>query len=61
MATNMQKAKDLLFGKDGLGVSNFRMFPGSNREATAEDIAGEIVRSLEHFASHGIEEASSAD
>lgn len=46
MATNLNKAQDLLFGKDGLAVSNFKLFPGSNRDATPEDIAGEITRVL---------------
>ncbi|MEA9886510.1 hypothetical protein VDG05_19645 [Xanthomonas campestris pv. raphani] len=44
MATEMNKMQDLLFGADGLSASNFKLFPGSDREVTAEQIAGEINR-----------------
>lgn len=47
MSTELQKAKDLLFGAEGLGVTNFKLYPGANREATAEQIAAEINGSLE--------------
>lgn len=46
MTNNLNKAQELLFGKDGLAVSNFKLFPGSNRDATPEEIAGEISRVL---------------
>lgn len=46
MTNNLNKAQDLLFGKDGLAVSNFKLFPGSNRDATPEEIASEISRVL---------------
>lgn len=44
MNTNLQKAQDMLFGKGGLGVSNIKLFPGNNREATPEELAGEVLR-----------------
>ncbi|WP_181921954.1 hypothetical protein [Xanthomonas campestris] len=44
MATEMNKVQELLFGADGLSVSNFKLFPGSDREVTSEQIAGEINR-----------------
>lgn len=46
MTTNMNQAQELLFGKDGLAVSNFKLFLGSNRDATPEQVAGEINRVL---------------
>lgn len=49
MNTNLQKAQDLLFGKGGLGVSNIKLFPGSNREATPEEVAGEVYRIVHEF------------
>lgn len=49
MSTNLNKAQELLFGKGGLGVSNIKLFPGSNREATSEEIAGEVARILTDF------------
>ena len=47
MATEMKNAQELLFGATGLRVSNFKMFPGHNREATAEQVAGEIVKAIQ--------------
>ena len=47
MATNLKIAQELLFGAQGLGASNFKMFPGHNREATAEQVAGEIVKAIQ--------------
>lgn len=44
MATNLKQAQELLFGKDGLRASNFKMFPGYSRDVTAEQIAAEITR-----------------
>ncbi|MCI2243228.1 hypothetical protein L3067_01215 [Xanthomonas sp. PPL568] len=44
MATEMKNAQDLLFGASGLRVSNFKLFPGSDREVTSEQIAAEITR-----------------
>lgn len=57
MATNLQKAQDLLFGKDGLGVSNFKLYPGSDRGASPEDVAGQIAVSVEKLAKGELEEA----
>lgn len=53
MASNMQLAQELLFGAQGLGASNFKMFPGHSRETTAEEIAAEIVRALQESPSDG--------
>ncbi|WP_257385006.1 hypothetical protein [Tahibacter caeni] len=61
MASNMNQAKELLFGKDGLNATNFRMFPGANREASAEDIAGELVRSLTQLIGQPQQEVEIAD
>jgi hypothetical protein len=42
MATEMKNAQELLFGAAGLNVSNFKLFPGSDREVTAEQIAAQL-------------------
>lgn len=47
MATNMKHAQETIFGAEGLGASNFKMFPGSNRDASAEDIAQQVALSIE--------------
>lgn len=46
MATEMNTAREMLYGATGLSVSNFKLFPGSNREVTTEQIAAEIIRSI---------------
>jgi len=45
-ATNMKQAQELFFGKDGLAVNNFKLFPGSERDITPEEIAEEINASI---------------
>ena len=47
MGQELQKAKDLLFGPDGIGCTNIKIFPGSNREATTEQIAKAITESIQ--------------
>lgn len=47
MTTNMKRAQALVYGD--LGASNFKMFPGSNREVTAEMIATEVAKAVEQL------------
>lgn len=42
MSAHLQKTKETLFGEGGVCASNFKMFPGSNRDATAEQVAQEL-------------------
>lgn len=51
MNTELTKAKETLFGPAGLGVSNFKLYPGTSRETTAEDIAKEINQAVAQIAS----------
>ncbi|GAB2500793.1 hypothetical protein GCM10027084_13570 [Pseudoxanthomonas sangjuensis] len=44
-----QIAKDKLFGEAGLRASNFKLFPGRSRDATAEQVAQQIVGSIERI------------
>lgn len=46
MATHMHHAQEILFGMSGLGASNFKMFPGHNRETTPDQVAEQIVLAL---------------
>lgn len=46
MTTHMKAAQEALFGAGGLGVTNFKLFPGRNRYATPEQIAAEINKGL---------------
>jgi hypothetical protein len=58
MTTNLSKAQELLFGEQGLGVSNFKLFPGSDRDATVEAFAGQIAASAEKLINGQLEEGS---
>lgn len=42
MSTALQQAKDALYGNDGLRVTNLKLYPGTNRDVTAEQIAAQI-------------------
>ena len=46
MTTQLQLAKEKLFGETGLRVSNFKVFPGNARDTSAEQVAQELVDSL---------------
>ena len=42
MSTNIEQAKAALYGSDSLRVTNLKLFPGTNRDVTAEQIAEQI-------------------
>lgn len=46
MASELEKAKNTLFGDDNLNVADIKLFPGTNRDITSEQIAEELNRSL---------------
>lgn len=46
MNTELSNAKDTLFGPEGLGVSDFKLFPGTSREATPSEFAREINKAV---------------
>ncbi len=48
-------AKEKLFGADGLRASNFKMFPGKSRETTAEQVASQLVASIERIEAGDVE------
>lgn len=52
----VEQASELLFGKDGIGASNFKLFLGSDRDATSDSVATEIKESLERVVSGQAEE-----
>lgn len=56
MATQMKAVRELLFGAQGLGASNFKMFPGFSREATPEMIANDITNALNEVLNGDAEE-----
>lgn len=46
MASQLEEAKRRLFDKDALDVSNIKLFPGTNRDTTAEQVADQIIRAI---------------
>lgn len=46
MAKQMELAKHRLFDRDALDVSNIKLYPGTNRETTPEQMAEQINRAL---------------
>lgn len=48
-------AKEKLFGADGLRASNFKMFPGTSRETTAEQVANQLLSSINRIEAGTVE------
>jgi hypothetical protein len=46
MGTQVELAANRLFDRDALAVTNIKLYPGTNRDLTAEDLAEELNRSL---------------
>ncbi|OHC74836.1 MAG: hypothetical protein A3G18_10355 [Rhodospirillales bacterium RIFCSPLOWO2_12_FULL_58_28] len=46
MATQLELARHRLFDEDALYVANIKLFPGSKRDATAEEVAQEINKAI---------------
>lgn len=49
MMTPLEKAKARLFGEGGLSVADIGISPGSDREATPDAMADQIVRVLDQL------------
>jgi hypothetical protein len=47
--TQVELAAKRLFGPGGLGVTNISIFPGTDPNVTAEQIAGELNRALDQL------------
>lgn len=56
MTTNIETARNLLFSESGLRASNFKLYPGTSREVTADQVAEEIVRSINTIAAGDYED-----
>jgi len=46
MGQQLDLAKNRLFAEDALGVTNIKLFPGSNRDTSAEQFAEEINKAI---------------
>lgn len=50
MGAALEILKNKLFDADAINTGNIKLYPGTNREATPEDIAKEISQSLTRLA-----------
>jgi hypothetical protein len=46
MGIHLEMAKRLLFDTDGLHAANLKLFPGSSRDATDDQIAEQINKAI---------------
>jgi len=46
MGTQLELAKNLLFTAEGLHASNLKLFPGTNRDATVDQIAEQVNKAI---------------
>jgi len=51
MASEMELSKHRLFDKAQLDAKDIKLFPGSNREATPEEMAQQVNRAIAQIAS----------
>jgi len=51
MGQQLELAKKRLFDKDALAVTNIKLFPGSSRDATANDFAEQINKAISQIES----------
>ena len=55
METNLDLAKKQLFGDGGLSVADVKLFPGSSRDATSEQMAEQVSRAIAQIESGDFE------
>lgn len=46
MSQHLELAKGRLYGADALGAKNLKLFPGSSRDVTSEQVAEQINKAL---------------
>lgn len=56
MGHQIELAKKRLFDMDSLAVTNIKLFPGSNRDTTAEQFAEQINKAISQLESGDFEE-----
>lgn len=57
MAMQLEVLKNRLFGKgSSIGVNNIKLFPGSNRDSTPEEMAEQISKTLSQIETGDFEE-----
>lgn len=61
MATQMEMAKNRLFSDKGIAAKNVKLFPGSLRDVTAEQVAEQVNSALSQIEAGKAEEIVFAD
>lgn len=56
MASQQTILKNRLYGEGGLGATNIKVFPGSSRDVTAEQVAEQVNRSISQIEAGQFEE-----
>jgi hypothetical protein len=56
MTTHLEVAKHRLFDKGALDVADIKLFPGSSRDASAEQMAEQITKALAQIENGDFEE-----
>jgi hypothetical protein len=56
MGTQLDLAKHILFDKDGLDAANLKLFPGTSRDATPEQMAEQINKAIAQIEAGDYEE-----
>ena len=58
MGQQLDLAKSRLFDRDALAVKNVKLFPGSNRDTTAEQFAEQINKTISQLESGDFDEVN---
>ncbi len=61
MKSQLEVAKHQLFDESGLNAADIKLFPGSNRDATPEEMAEQIVRVIAQIEAGDFEEVDFDD
>jgi hypothetical protein len=61
MGTQLELAKHILFDKDALDAVNVKLFPGSSRDATPEQMAEQINKTIAQIEAGDYDEVDLSD
>ena len=61
MGTQLELAKHVLFDKDGLDTADVKLFPGTNRDSTPEQMAEEVNKSIAQIEAGDYDEVDLSD
>jgi hypothetical protein len=61
MTTQLELAKHRLFSKRALDAADIKLFPGTSRDATSEDMAEQINKAMAQVESGDAEEVNPRD